>query len=154
MTLWKRTQVLLQWLSKQGSTASEMTLAKEMNVIARLPDCAGQAADAVSACTQVKMEDAPKLPKISQVYPKWECPDLWICLPRHKWPDSWSNIEDPMVPLERNLCGHPLAGLFLGRRFVEVLLGRGSEKVPNWECLFVHRKHGFFLLVHVDDKKG
>ena len=40
-----------------------MTAAKEMNVIARLPDCAGQAADAVSACTQVKMEDVPKLQK-------------------------------------------------------------------------------------------
>ena len=30
-----------------------------MDVIAKLPVCAGQAADAVSACTQVKMEDAP-----------------------------------------------------------------------------------------------
>ena len=40
-----------------------MTAAKEMNVIARLPDCAGQAADAVSACTQLKMEDVPKLQK-------------------------------------------------------------------------------------------
>ena len=31
-----------------------------MDVIARLPDCDGQAADAVSAYTQVTMEDAPK----------------------------------------------------------------------------------------------
>ena len=49
------------------------------------------------------MEDAPKLLKI----PKPECPDIWICLPRHKWPKSWSSIEDPVVPLERNLYGHP-----------------------------------------------
>ena len=36
--------------------------------MSRLPGCAGQAADAVSAYTQVKMEDAPKLLK----FPKSE----------------------------------------------------------------------------------
>ena len=51
-----------------------------MGVIARVPDCDGQAADAASAYTQVKLEDAPK-------------------------------IEDPVVPLERILYGHPKAGL-------------------------------------------
>ena len=40
-----------------------MTAAKVMNIIS-YPGCAGQAADAVSAYTQVKMEDAPKLLKI------------------------------------------------------------------------------------------
>ena len=37
-------------LTGQGSSASHMTAAKVMDVIARLPDCDGQAADAVSAC--------------------------------------------------------------------------------------------------------
>ena len=46
---------------EQGLSASQMTAAKVMDVSARLPDCARQAADAVSAYTQVKMEDAPKL---------------------------------------------------------------------------------------------
>ena len=43
-----------------------MTAAKKknMDVIARLPGCDGQAADAVSAFTQVKLEDASKLLKI------------------------------------------------------------------------------------------
>ena len=40
-----------------------MTAAKVMDVIARLSDNAGQASDAVSAYTQVKMEDAPRCPK-------------------------------------------------------------------------------------------
>ena len=94
--------------TEQGSSASHMTAAIVMDIISRLPGCAGQAADAVSAYTQVKMEDdAPKLLNI----PKSECPDIWIRLPRHKWPTSWSSMEDPVVPLERNLCGHPLAGL-------------------------------------------
>ena len=47
----------------QGSSASQMTAAKVMDIISRLPGCARQAADAVSAHTQVSMEDAPKLLK-------------------------------------------------------------------------------------------
>ena len=46
--------------SEQGSSASQVTTAKIMDIISRLPGCAGQAADAVSAKTQVKIEDAHK----------------------------------------------------------------------------------------------
>ena len=49
-------------------------------------------------------------------------------------------MEDPVVPLERNLYGHPFAGLVW-------------EKVPNWECLFVNREKGLSLSVYVDDIK-
>ena len=45
--------------TEQGSSASQMTAAKVMDIISRLPGCAGLAADAVSAYTQVTMEDAP-----------------------------------------------------------------------------------------------
>ena len=38
----------------QGSPASQMTAAEVMDIISRLPGCAGQAADAVSAYTQLK----------------------------------------------------------------------------------------------------
>ena len=79
--------------------------------------------------------------------------DIWIRLPRHKWPKSWSSIEDPVVPLERNLYGHPLAGLFWERQFEKILLKHGWEKIPNWECLFVHCEKGLFLSVYVDDIK-
>ena len=120
--------------TEQGSSASQMTAAKIMDIISRLPGCSGQAADAVSAYTQVKMEDAPKLLKI----PKSDCPDIWIRLPRHKWPESWSSMEDPVV--ERNLYGHPFAGLSWERQFEKILLQHGWEKVSNWECLFVHRE--------------
>ena len=128
---------------------SNETAAKIMDIISRLPGCDGQAADAVSAHTQVKMEDAPKLLKI----PKSECPDIWIRLPRHKWPKSWSSMEDPVVRLERNLYGHPLAGLFWERQFEKILLQHGWEKVSNWEYLFVHREKRLFLSVYVDDIK-
>ena len=135
--------------TEQGSSASQMTAAKVMDIISKLPGCDGQAADAVSAYTQVKMEDAHKLLKI----PKPECPDIWIRLPRHQRPKSWSSIEDPVVPLERNLYGHPLAGLLWERQFEKILSQHGWEKVSNWECLFVHREKGLFLSVYVDDIK-
>ena len=51
-----------------------MTDSKSLDIISRLPGCARQAADAVSAYTQVKMEDAHKL----LIIPKSECPDIWI----------------------------------------------------------------------------
>ena len=57
-----------------------------------------------------KLEDAHKLLQI----PKSECPDIWIRLPRHKWPKSWSSMEDPVVPLERNLYGHTFGRTILG----------------------------------------
>ena len=40
--------------TEQGSSASQMTAAKIMDIISRLPGCDGQAADAVSAYTQEK----------------------------------------------------------------------------------------------------
>ena len=62
-------------------------------------------------------------------------------------------MEDPVVPLERNLYGHPLAGLLWERQFEKIPLQHGWEKVLNWECLFVHRVKGLFLSVYVDDIK-
>ena len=82
------------------------TAAKVMHIISRLPGCAGQAADAVSTYTQVNMEDVPRLLRI----PNSECPDTWIRLPKHKWPKPLCSLEEPVVPLERNQYGHPLAG--------------------------------------------
>ena len=40
--------------TEQGSSASQMTAVKVMDIISRLPGCDGQAGDAVSAYTQVK----------------------------------------------------------------------------------------------------
>ena len=41
------------------------------------------------------------------------------------------NNDDPVVLLERNLYGHPLAGLLWVRKFEEALLELGWEKLPN-----------------------
>ena len=55
----------------------------------------------------------------------------WIRPPRHKWPKSWSSMENPVVPLERNLYCHPLAGLLWERQFEKILLQHGWEKVSK-----------------------
>ena len=63
-------------------------------------------------------------------------------------------IEDPVVLLDRNLYGLPLAaGLLWKRKFEGALLELGWDKIPNWECMFVHRKEGLFPSVYVDDIK-
>ena len=97
--------------TEQGSSASQMTAAKVMDIISRLPGCAGQAADAVSDKTQVKMEDAPTLLKI----PESECPDIWIRLPKHKWPKSWSSL------------GRTIVGKAIRESPFKTCLGKSSE---------------------------
>ena len=80
------------------------------------------------------MEDAPTLLEI----PKSECPDIWIRLPKHNWPKSWSRMEDPVVLLERNLYGHFFGKTNMGKAIRESSLrtrmGKSSKLV---ECLFV-----------------
>ena len=44
---------------------------------------------------------------------------------------SWSSMEDSVVLLERNLCGHLLAGLSWEMQFEKILLQHGWEKVSK-----------------------
>ena len=120
--------------TEQGSSASQMTAAKVMDIISRLPGCAGQAADAVSAYTQVKKDDAPKLLKI----PKSECPDTWIRLPKHKWPKSWSSMADQLFVLNEIwtvILWQDYHGKSNLRKSYWNTVGR---RFPNWESLLVN----------------
>ena len=96
----------------------------------------------------MKMKDAHKILKI----PKSECQDIWIRLPR-ELAKIMVQYGRQVVPLERNLYGDPLAGLLWERQFEQILLKHGWEKIPNWECFFVHREKGLFISVYVDDIK-
>ena len=102
-----------------------------------------QQADAVSVHTQVKMEDAHKFLKI----PKSECPDIWIRLPRHKWPKSWSNMEDPVFLFEK-ICTVIFLQTYDERHFENILLKHDWEKIPYWECLFVLNEKRLFLFMY------
>ena len=120
---------------------------KFMDAISRLPIFSGQAAVTRFACTQVRMEDAPKSLKI----PKSECLDIWIHPPRHKWLKSWSSVEDPVVPLERNLHGHPrtVMGKAIGESSDRTRLGNSSEL----RTLVRTPRRRIFLSVHVNEIK-
>ena len=100
--------------TEQSSSASQMTAAEVMDVIARLSDSAGQAADAVVQVYGYVFHDT-----------------------------SGRNHGQPLKTwwflLSAILYGHTLADLLWDRQFEQVLLGLGLEKAPNWECLFVHR---------------
>ena len=126
-----------------------MTAAKVMDIISRLPGCAGQAADAVSALYPSKNGRCSQIIENSQ-----------IGVSRHLDSSTTTQMaqimvqeEDPVVPLDRNLYCHPLAGLLWERQFEKITLKYGWEKIPNWECLFVNREKGLFLSVYVDDIK-
>ena len=62
-------------------------------------------------------------------------------------------MEDPVVPLERNLYGHPLAGLLWERQFDKIPLKQGWEKFQIGNVSFYIVKKGLFLSVYVDDIK-
>ena len=130
--------------TEQGSSASQMTAANFMDIISRLLGCDGQAADAVSASENGRCSQIVKNSKIG--------------VSRHLDSSTTTQMAKIMVQCgrprcSRNLHGHPLAGLLWERQFENILLKHGWEKIPNWECLFVHREKGLFLSVYVDDIK-
>ena len=53
--------------TEQGSSASQMTAAKIVDAISRLPGCDGQPADAVSAYTQVKNGRCSQITESSKI---------------------------------------------------------------------------------------
>ena len=51
----------------------------------------------------------------------------------------WDKIQDPVVPLERNLYRHTSAGLLCERLFQKVLMEYGWDNAPRWECCFIEK---------------
>ena len=78
--------------TEQGSSASQMTAAKVMDIISRLPGCARQAADAVSAYTQVKW----------RMHPNTE--NSKIGMPRHLDSSTETQMAKIMVQYGRPSC--------------------------------------------------
>ena len=121
--------------TEQGSSASQMTAGKVMDVLSRPPGCAGQAADAGSAHTQIKTKDAPKLLKFFGCVVH----DTSGLNLGQKLKTQWFLLNEIcMVTHLLDYCSH---------------WDWDAKKVPNWECLFVYGKQGLFLSVHVDDIK-
>ena len=114
--------------TEQGASASQMAAAKFLDTISKLPGMAGETSDAISAYSQVKMTEAPRLSRL----PKEECPEMWIRLPPRQRLTSWNNIDDLVGPLERNLkWSPPVASRLWWRKFEEVLFEKEWEKGTN-----------------------
>ena len=62
---------------------------------------------------------------------------VWIRPPRSRWQNfNGTKIQDPVVPLGRNVYGHQLAGLLWERRFEK------SSETMEWEK--VQAGNGYF----------
>ena len=111
--------------TEQGSSASQMTAAKVMDIISRLPGCAGQAADEVSCLYPGHNGRCSKIIENSK-----------FGMSRHLDSSTTTqmakNMEHPVVPLEGNLYGHLLVGLLWERQFEKILLKYVWEKVSYW----------------------
>ena len=137
--------------TEQGSSASQMTAAQIMDIISRLLGSDGQAVDAVSAYTQVKMEDAHKLLKI---------PNRRVQTFGFVYHDTNGQNHGPAWKTQSFLLSEICTVIFWQdlweRQFENIyiyILKHGWEKIPNWECLFVHREKGLLVSVYVDDIK-
>ena len=101
--------------TEQGASASRVAAGTLLNTISRLHGVE-KANDAVSACAQAHMSEAPS-PLRS---PEKRMPTC-ARLPAGRRPKQWDTNEEPVVPLERNLFHHLLAGLLWERRLEDVL---------------------------------
>merc|ERR1711994_390322 len=126
-----------------------MSATKFLDAIARMPNNHGEDSDAFSAYTQVNLDQLPTW--LGAEAAADLVTETWISLPRDRRPKEWDNIDEPMVRLKVNLYGHPLAGLIWEKHCQHYIMKAGFERIPGWECLFVHRKKQLFLSVYVDD---
>ena len=91
--------------TEQGSSASDVTAAKVLDVILRLPGCASEAIGAVSAYTQVTKEEA--------------VPISWMC--KKQTSVSHSSAESEIISLGAGLRMDGLPALDLWDVVIEVL---------------------------------
>ena len=118
-----------------------------MDIISTLPGCAGQAAGAISALPRSKW-------KMHQNYCKFPNRNVQI------FGYVYQNTSGPNRGQEwktqsfllNEICTVTLWQDYYGKgNSRKFCLKYGWEKVPNWECLIVHREKGLFLSVYVDD---
>ena len=118
--------------TEQGSSAPQMTAAKVMDIISRLPGCSRQAADAVSAHTHVKKENASTSFKIS----KSECPDIWTRPPKTKMAKIMVQNRRPSRSSRQESVRSSFGKTIMEKQFLKVPLKHGWEDVYNGN---VHR---------------
>ena len=122
-----KSEVKQRWSRKEGrraqefilphwwSSASQMTAAKVMDIISRLPGCAGQAADAVSAYALVKMENSQ------------------IGMSRHFDSSTTTQMSQIMVQYGRPSCSSWKESV--RSSFGRTGLGKGNKRESCWSTV-------------------
>ena len=79
-----------------GSSPATLESSKMVDAYGLMPGHDAEDADAEQAYTQAVLTGPP----------------CWVTLPQEHWPASWSKLgyDDPVVPLDYALYGHPDAG--------------------------------------------
>ena len=112
-----------------------MTVVKVMDVISTLQGCAGETVVAVSAYTQVKMEDAPKILK-SRIGVSRR---LWFVYHDRNDLNHGPEWKTQLFPTSGICTVHPLAGLLRERQFEKILFwcmeGRRLDRENRQEQL-------------------
>ena len=80
-------------LTEQGSSASQMTAAKVMDIYQSYQD----AQDKQQTQYLLTPGQNGRCTITVKKNPTSECPDICIRLPYHRWPKSWSSMEDPVA---------------------------------------------------------
>ena len=133
--------------TEQGSSAPQMTAAKDMDIIARLPGCGGQAADAVSADIPSKDGRRSKIAQNSEVRTS-----RFVDYVFHdtNGPNPGRTLKIQCF-LSNEICTDTDLQASCGKdSLVKFHWDLDGKKVTNWEC---HRKQGLFLSVYVNDIK-
>ena len=88
----KGASVLLCDVVKDDSGSYAVFAQQKSHAAQMIPGCAGQVSDAVSACAQIRMEDAPTLLTL----PKSERPDVGFGYHDTNGPKTWPSVEEPV----------------------------------------------------------
>ena len=130
VVLWRRTTSKMKKDTEQYSRSKVLQRHRwqrqsSWTLSHKLLGMTGEKCDAISAYTQVKVTEAPRLLRM----PKEERPAIWIRIPPRQMSKSWDKIDDPSMHLEEN--------------FKKCQLKRDG-KVPARECLYVNTKLRLF----------
>ena len=110
-----------------------MATAKFLDTISKLLGKGGETSDASSAYTQVKVTELFRAQK--------RMSEIWIRIPPRQRPNRCHNIDDPVVPLERNFIWSPIARPSLGKN------------IYLKKCLYAPEARIILFLIYVEDVK-
>ena len=121
--------------TEQGSSASQMTAAKSHGYCFKVTRIAqGQAGDALSAYTQVRMEDGHE---IIEKFPNRHVQTFGFVYHDTNGLNHGPVWKAQSLPLERNLYGHPLGKTVMGKaNWRKSYCSTVGRRFPNWECLY------------------